>query len=65
VSRHYAPYPWANWTYDFILRWLQWDIHSAGTRNTPAAVSSPRRCFLFPKNVLLAVRHRFVEPSRH
>ena len=30
VSRHYAPYPWANWTYDFILRWLQWDIHSAG-----------------------------------
>jgi hypothetical protein len=30
VSRHYAPYPWANWTYDYVLRWLQWDIHGAG-----------------------------------
>lgn len=30
VSRHYAPYPWANWTYDFVLRWWRWDIHSAG-----------------------------------
>jgi hypothetical protein len=30
ISRHYASYPWANWTYDYILRWLEWDIHSAG-----------------------------------
>jgi HAMP domain-containing protein len=30
VSRHYAPYPWANWTYDYALNWLGWDIHSAG-----------------------------------
>jgi hypothetical protein len=31
VSRHYAPYPWAIWTYGFVLRWWQWDIHSAAT----------------------------------
>lgn len=30
VSRHYAPYPWASWTYDYALRRLGWDIHSAG-----------------------------------
>jgi len=30
VSRHYAPYPWATWTYGFVLPRWQWDIHSAG-----------------------------------
>jgi hypothetical protein len=30
VSRYYAPYPWAIWTCGFVLRWWQWDIHSAG-----------------------------------
>lgn len=30
ISRHYASYPWANCTYDYVLRWLEWDIHSVG-----------------------------------